>query len=144
MSTNKFVDTWERIRAETDIKTFVQLANLIGKTQQNVSAAKKRGEFSAEWAFKVEQKFGLLTSWIMTGEGPKRIPQQAAPQPPPAADPPTADFLVELETWAREISGHQDLRWLEKQLETCLPTWRTWREEREAKKTTTLPTDKVA
>lgn len=71
--------------------------------------------------------------WLLTGEDPKRIPQ--APQPPPTADPRTANFLVELETWAKEISGHPDLRWLEKQLETCLPTWRTWREERKKAET---------
>ena len=137
-----FDDAWKRIQEATPIKSMTQLAKIIGVSQPAISQAKRRREFQANWAYKIGNKYGLPTEWIMTGEGPKRIPQpeqpqaqQAAPQPPPTADPPTADFLVELETWAREISGHQDLRWLEKQLETCLPTWRTWREERKKAET---------
>ena len=44
----------------------------------------------------------------------------------------TPAFLDDLETWAREISGQDGLRWLEKQLEECLPTWRMWREKKKA------------
>ena len=88
-------------------------------------------------------------TWLLTGEGPKRIPQSEQPQAPqaaPGSKNPSADFLTDLETWAREISEPPgNLKWLEKQLETCLPTWKTWREakEEEAKKTA-LPADKVA
>ena len=146
-----FFECWGRVQAKTELKNFVQLAELVETSVSNVTKRKGENSFPVEWAFKIGQQYDISTEWIMTGEEPARHNQsettetpQAAPQPPPAANPPTADFLVELETWAREISGHQDLRWLEKQLETCLPTWRTWREEREAKKTTTLPTDKVA
>ena len=145
-----FYSISERIKTELGMRKDKDLIEAL-EIPQSTFSRNKENPFPAEWAYKIGRKYNLLTEWIMTGEGPKRIPQpeqpqaqQAAPQPPPTADPPTADFLVELETWAREISGHQDLRWLEKQLETCLPTWRTWREEREAKKTTTLPTDKVA
>ena len=31
---NKFIEVWERIKQETDLKTMGQLAELIGKTQQ--------------------------------------------------------------------------------------------------------------
>lgn len=44
----------------------------------------------------------------------------------------TAPFLAELETWAREISGQNDLAWLEKQLEECLPTFKMWRERKKS------------
>ena len=70
---NKFIEVWERIKQETDLKTMGQLAELIGKTQQNISAAKKKEAFPPEWAFKVWEKYHVLTEWIMTGKGPKKI-----------------------------------------------------------------------
>ena len=62
--------------------------------------------------------------WLITG---KEAIQEARDTKPPASA-----FLNELEMWAREISGQEGLRWLEKQLEECLPTWRMWREKKKA------------
>ena len=148
MESFSFQDAFERIKGETDIKKFTQLAEFIGVSQPAISKAKKRDVFTPEWAVAIEREYGILTRWILTGEGPKRhnqteTPQTAPSQPQPGADIPA--FILELNTWAKEISGKGNLEWLEKQLETCLPTWKTWREakEEEAKKTA-LPTDKVA
>ena len=44
----------------------------------------------------------------------------------------SSPFLAELETWAREISGQNNLAWLEKQLEECLPTFKMWRERKKS------------
>lgn len=153
MESFAFQDSFDRIKGETDIKKFTQLAEFIGVSQPAISKAKKRNVFPPEWAIAIEQKYGLLTRWILTGEGPMRHNQKetswATPSPatPPTANTDLPTFILELNTWAREISEPPgNLRWLEKQLETCLPTWKTWREakDEEAKKTTTLPTDKVA
>lgn len=68
-----FLLVWERIKIETPIKNLTKLAETIGTTQQNVSRQKKEGTFPPGWAYAVEKQYGLLTGWIMTGEGPKRL-----------------------------------------------------------------------
>lgn len=62
--------------------------------------------------------------WLLTGKRKNEIDQ-----PPSAISTP---FLAELETWAREISGQNNLAWLEKQLEECLPTFKMWRERKKS------------
>jgi len=64
-----FLSIWDRIKRSTDLKTLTGLASFVGTTQQHVSRKKKEDFFPADWAFKVAQKYGLNTDWIMTGKG---------------------------------------------------------------------------
>ncbi|MDO5673480.1 MAG: hypothetical protein Q4G66_00970 [bacterium] len=121
MPTNKFVQNdflrvWERIKKETGLTTLVQLSEIIEKTQQNVSASKKKGEFPIEWAFKVGRKYGILTEWILTGEGPKRIGQAQG-------------FFATIEEWAKE-TGEGNTRWFENQFRAAFPQFVTWEREK--------------
>lgn len=69
---NNFDAVWKRISEETGIKSLRQLAVIIDKKQPTISAAKAKGEFPPGWAYIVGRRFGLLTEWIMTGEGQKK------------------------------------------------------------------------
>ena len=69
----KFLDVWDRIKKETPLKSLNDLAALAETSQPNVSRQKKEGFFPAAWGYAVAKKYGLLTEWIMTGEGPKRL-----------------------------------------------------------------------
>ena len=131
----KFEEIWQRIREETELKTLSELGQVIDKKQQTISYAKNKGEFSGEWAYLVGRKYGLLTEWIMTGEGPKRIQEKNR-----------SAFLVELEEWAKEVAESENLKWLENQIENQFPDFKRWREEKtqEAETTADYPSSKVA
>lgn len=73
-----FFDIWDRIKKETPLKSFNDLATLVETSQPNVSRQKKEGTFPPGWAYAVGKKYGLLTEWIMTGEGPKRLSDNTA------------------------------------------------------------------
>lgn len=69
----KFLDVWDRIKKETPLKSLNDLAALVETSQPNVSRQKKEGFFPPAWAYTVGKQYGLLTEWIMTGKGPKRL-----------------------------------------------------------------------
>ena len=71
-----FLDTFNRIRLETDLQTQDQLARFLGIRQSSVSGAKKRGQFPRAWAEKVSRHYHLRYEWIMDGREPKRIDQR--------------------------------------------------------------------
>ena len=68
----KFKDVFQRIVAETGIKTMTELGKVVGSSQQYVSKKSKEGEFPPAWAFKIAEKFGLSTDWLITGKGAKK------------------------------------------------------------------------
>lgn len=68
-----FSEVWERIISATPIKNLTQLAEIIGTSQPNASKIKKKGEFPAEWAFRIAREYGISTEWLMTGEGPRSL-----------------------------------------------------------------------
>lgn len=68
-----FEDSWARIQQETEIKNQYDLAKAINASQPVISKYKKKGVFPVEWAYKVGKKYNLLTEWIMTGDGQKRL-----------------------------------------------------------------------
>lgn len=67
----KYEDVFERIKKQTGLKSQTGIANVLGIQPASVSGSKKRGLFPIEWAFRIAQKFGLSTDWILTGEGPE-------------------------------------------------------------------------
>ncbi|MBV5328106.1 MAG: helix-turn-helix domain-containing protein [Chlorobium sp.] len=70
---NSFENIWGRIKKETGLKSLKSLADIVEISQPAVSEMKAKGKFPAGWAYAVGKKYGLLTEWIMTGEGPKRL-----------------------------------------------------------------------
>ena len=131
----QFEETLARIKAEVGIKTLSELAKIVGSSQQYVSKKSKESEFPVQWAYLVGKNYGLLTEWIMTGEGQKRIQEKDR-----------SAFLVELEEWGKEVSESDNLKWLENQIENQFPDFKRWREEKtqQPKTTADYPSSKVA
>lgn len=67
-----FEDCWERVRLATDLKKQNQLAEFLNINASNVSAAKTRDSFPADWALKISAHYSLNTDWIMTGKGSQK------------------------------------------------------------------------
>lgn len=115
-----FEEIFSRIKAETDIASLRQLAKIIKKDQSTISSAKAKNNFPANWAFEVEKKYGLLTRWIMTGEGPKRLDDLKGDW----------GFYEELEQWAKETGRSENIQWLRNQIESFYPMFIEWKKRR--------------
>lgn len=102
-----------------------ELANILEISQGSLSEIETgKTKPSFKTIENIIKKTDIDLFWLLTGTRKKEIDQ-----PPGAISTP---FLAELETWAKEISGQNDLAWLEKQLEECLPTFKMWRERKKA------------
>ena len=93
----KFEAILGRIKEETGIKSVRQLAEIIGKNHTTILAAKAKDNFPANWAFEIEKKYGLLTRWVMTGEGPKRLSEGVELNP----------LLKDVNEWLNEGKKHE-------------------------------------
>ena len=93
----KFLDVWDRIKKETPLKSFNELAALVETSQPNISRQKKEGVFPPGWAYAVGKQYGLLTEWIMTGEGPRRLSDS-----PITPDQESAPRGI-IEEWVQEV-----------------------------------------
>lgn len=137
---NNFEEIWGRIKAETGLKTLAELGQLIDKKQQTISYSKSKDDFSPAWAYLVAQKYGLLTEWIMTGNGPKRIEQPVNNK--------KIGILIEVEEWlCAEIKKNPKKEdWFEVQMIELFPGFKTWKEEKEGKAVpeASYPASKVA
>lgn len=133
---NNFEEIWGRIKQETPLKNLTELAEITGITQSGLSKAKGKDNFSASWAYAVGRKYGLLTEWIMTGEGPKRLEEIKD----------MLSFYEELEQWARETGGAKNTAWLKSQIESFFPMFKEWRKRREkgGEDKSGFPSSKVA
>ncbi len=120
-----FERIWGRVKDNTEIRTFTELANLVGTTSQYVSRKKKEDDFLVIWAFAVAQKYGLSTDWIMTGKGPKKLeelPQERR-----------FDMLNEFEEWlSEEVRRNPERKiWFELHLLDSFQRFAEWRRKRD-------------
>lgn len=125
---NNFEVVWKRISEETGIKSLRQLAVIIKKRQPTISAAKAKGEFPPGWAYQVGKQFGLLTEWIMTGKGPKRIEDATIYR--------KFDILNEIEEWLTEEVKNNPRResWFELQMLDNFESFKKWKRKRDEAK----------
>lgn len=120
---NDFEDIFQRICKEIGIKSIRQLADIIGRKQPTISAAKSKNVFSAEWAYIIAKKYDLLTEWIMTGKGPKSLN---------SIDKIQEDLIFsEIKEWIGETSGKGSSDWFENQFVRCFPDFLRWKEKKE-------------
>ncbi len=122
---NDFEEIWERIRKETDLKTLADLGQVIEKKQQTISYSKTKNEFSPAWAYLVGKKYGILTEWIMTGEGPKRLGEEGKVR--------KFDILNQAEEWLTDevIKNPKREFWFEVEFEKAFEEFKKWKEEKE-------------
>lgn len=71
--TMEFSPIWDRLISETDISKLSHIAAIAKTTRQYVSRKKNENRFPIEWAYLIARKYGILTEWILTGKGPKRL-----------------------------------------------------------------------
>lgn len=123
-----FSKVWERIRKEAGIKNISQLAQIVGKTHQTISAKKAQGkEFPIEWAYLVAKKYNLSTDWILTGEGDKHVEGKTGPE---------NKFILRLEAWLNELKAGDPRKeyWFQCEIERTFPEFKEWEEQRQAEK----------
>jgi hypothetical protein len=137
---NEFDEIWARIKSETNLKSLQSLANILKISQPAVSEMKGKGKFPPGWAYQVGKEFGLLTEWIMTGEGQKR--QGDTPQNR------RFDMLNEFEEWLiEEVRRNPERKiWFEIHLLDSFKTFAEWKRKRDEKESGEYsdPTRKVA
>jgi len=131
-----FEEVFLRLREAIGVKNISQLSEIIERRQPTVSAAKAKNNFPANWAYEIEKKYGLLTGWILTGEGPKTLNEKQG----------NSAFYAELEEWAQEMSMSKDIRWLQKQIEEHFPGFVAWKKRKaeSGNNEDGLPSSKVA
>jgi len=137
---NDFEGVWKRIKAETGLKSLKNLAEIVKITQPAVSEMKAKNKFPAGWAYLVGKKYGLLTEWIMTGEGPKKLEELYKSR--------GLAILDEFEEWiSEEIRKEPEKKiWFKIQIQESFPGFKAWKEEKEGGKEfqVDLPSQKVA
>lgn len=129
-----FSEIWDRIKSETTIQNYTELAEIVGTTNQYVSRKKKKDEFPIEWAYKISLKHKVLIEWIIEGTGPKCIQDDR-------------DVIFkDLEEWVKKTSGSGNINWFENQLKAAFPMFEEWRKGKEESKgdTDKLPQSKIA
>lgn len=122
-----FTEVWERLVSETDIKYLKDLGKLVGVTQQNVSSRKQENLFPYGWAYPIAKKYGLLTEWIISGNGPKRLSD--------LKNKTDLDFAIleDLNDWLTEMVKEEPYRkdWFQGNLEDAFPLFKEWLKRKE-------------
>lgn len=121
-----FSSCWKRIESETDIKNLSQLSKFLDTTSSNVTKKKQKGKFPIEWAYIIGQKYGILTEWIMTGKGKKRINDTQLVKN-------NVEFLNYVDKWLSELIIKQPdrLSWFIMQFEDSFPLFNEWKKGKE-------------
>lgn len=102
----------------------MQLSEIIKTSASNVTKRKEEDNFPPGWAYYVSKETGLLTEWILTGKGPKSLNELSKKNE-------NSIFLTDLEKWAQEMTGNENIEWLEKQILELFPAFKIWREKKE-------------
>ncbi|MDD2307831.1 MAG: hypothetical protein PHP53_24220 [Prolixibacteraceae bacterium] len=121
-----FEQIWERVKKKTDIRTFTELADLVGTTGPYISRKKKENDFPVIWAYEIAQKYKLSTDWIMTGgetksSGPLKDHSQRL------------EITEQIEKWLLEEIKKNPKRkdWFEVEFEKAFEEFKRWKEEKE-------------
>ena len=139
-----FEEIWERIKSETDLKNLSDLARLVGTSQPFLSKKKKQNYFATDWAYKVGRRYNLLTEWILTGEGPKRLANLTyrncnlsvieCDVNSQKNRKLSSDLIQDLDTWVSEMLALEPDRadWIKHCIYDALPTFKEWRKRKES------------
>ncbi len=72
MDTHHFDSFFERVTAETGIRSQTELASVLGINRSAITQAKKKGTIPAGWILGLSRKFGLNPDWLERGFGNPR------------------------------------------------------------------------
>ncbi len=81
-----FDEIFERIKAATNTRTQVELAEVLDIRQSSISDAKRRNSVPSDWYMKLFEQFGLNPDWLKKNSGPMylRTEQGYVPADAPA------------------------------------------------------------
>lgn len=65
----KFIETVERMKRATGLRTDTELARALDVTPGAISNFRKRGEIPTDLVISLSVKFKLSVDWLLTGEG---------------------------------------------------------------------------
>ncbi|WP_306545876.1 hypothetical protein [Desulfobulbus sp.] len=121
-----FEQIWGRIKERTDIRTFSELADLVGTTGPYISRKKKENDFPVIWAYEIAQKYKLSTDWIMTG-GEKRSSGDLKNHGQ------RLEITGKIEEWLMEEIRKNPKRkdWFEVEFDKAFEEFKKWKEEKE-------------
>jgi len=125
---NNFEEVWSRIKDATGLQNLKDLAEIVKRTGPAVSGAKAKNEFPPGWAYLVGKKYGILTEWIMTGTGPKRLKDlQNSSQ--------LFEITIEIDEWIKEMikEDHKRIDWFEVQFKDLFPAFKEWKNGKKTK-----------
>ncbi|EFK11209.1 peptidase S24-like protein [delta proteobacterium NaphS2] len=72
MTSHRFGSFFDRVTAETDIRSQTELAAVLGINRSAITQAKKKGSIPAGWILGLSRKFGLNPDWLERGIGSPR------------------------------------------------------------------------
>lgn len=121
-----FDEVWERILSSTEITNQTELAVIVGVKQSSVSNRRSKNVWPEEWAYRVASRYGLLTEWILTGEGPRSLRTLKE-------DSYSVPILQEIDEWLSGLIVNQPERrhWFSVEFEDRFPMFREWKKRKE-------------
>lgn len=69
MTLQSFESAYGRIKTIANVRTQVELAQVLGIRQSSISDAKRRNAIPSDWLVKLLDGYGVNPTWIRTGEG---------------------------------------------------------------------------
>ena len=129
-----FFEAIERIKSVTGKEKQKDICFEIGASPQNYRVKEKKRDFDANWAFKVSQKYGVSTEWILTGKGPKNLQDTCKQKSTQKKVSSLFEEIVQLQEWLSEITAIEPERraWFKMEIVDKFPAYKKWLEEREA------------
>ena len=80
-----FEEQIERIKDSTATQTQVELANVLGIRQSDISAARRNGKIPVDWLVFLRQTRNVNPEWILSGNSPCHV--SASPMGPGSGEP---------------------------------------------------------
>lgn len=122
-----FYETWERVKKETPLSNFRQLAEIVETSGSNITKRKNEDAFPIEWAFMIGMEYEISTEWLLTGEKPKNRGETERKR--------KFTILDEIEVWLEEETRKNPKHepWFEIQMQELFPKFKVWKERKEGK-----------
>ncbi len=112
-----FKEALSRIKEVTGKKTQKDVCEEIGIAPRNYRAREEKGEFDANWAYRVGVKYKISIDWLLTGQGSKRHSEAT-----------TNEYAIKLGQWLDEYSKDDPRKAgaAEIKIEETLPEFKEW------------------
>jgi hypothetical protein len=120
-----FEEVFERVKKAADIRSLVQLAEIIDVTQQAVSLNKKKNIFPLEWAYIISEQFNLELNWLVKGEEKAKEEIVFSER--------TTHVLNEIERWLNKERANEPkiIDWFDVEFKEKFPKFAEWKRKAE-------------